>query len=1118
MHCNLCDFRNPAGNVYCRGCGAELVRTCAVCNAANPVRFRFCGACGAALQPVRDPAQGQGTDASPAAERRHLTVMFCDLVGSTQLSLQLDPEELREVVRSYQGICADAIERFGGYIAQYLGDGVLAYFGYPVALENEAERAVQAGLRVVRSTQELSRRFRNPAIDLAVRVGVHTGVVVMGEVGAGARRERLALGGTPNIAARIQAVAAPNSVAISAVTHRLIQRTFDCEEIEAPVLKGAAGVGSIYRVVREQPRTRAAGEVSPLIGRDDAREQLMGAWEAARDGRGQVVTIVGDAGIGKTRLIDDFFERIDGTLFLTYAVGCLPYYQNTAMHPFVEMLEQEIGREPGQSSEETLAALRTLLERDGLVVEDTLPLFANLLGLPAFETNRPSLSPQVQRERTRTALLQLIVRAAETCPVVLVVEDLHWADPSTLEFLNLAATETNGHRVLLLLTARCGFGAPWEKLEQAERISLARLRRPEVEALTLRFAGKPLPDDVLHEVVAKTDGVPLFVEELCKMIVQSGMLEDSGGRWTLKQPLPPLAIPATLHDSLEARLDRIAAVKELAQIGATLGREFPHSLLRAVAGLDDVTLEHAIDQLVEADVLTVDGEPPDATYIFRHALIQEAAYQSLLRSARQRHHVRVAQVLASQFAETGQLKPELLAHHYTAAGLPAQAIPCWLLAGRSALSASAHAEAVAHLKRGLELINELPPGRDRDRQELALRATLGPTLLAIKGYTDRDVRDEFTRAQRLCERIGDDPATAPVLSGLFGFHIVRGEVQAATTLAMDIRRLGVDTDDADIRMVGDLATGVALLVGGESRSARSYLAAASASYDRSRHAGVTVQYGHDIGVLAAGYEAVLLWTTGYVDTALARAGESIALAREVNHPYSLAFALALFGVQLRYRHDTQRMVPVTEELLRLTGDWGFVYWQAEATLMEAWILASQGKPEAAFDRIAASLGMFRSRGVDVQPYYLITEAEIANAAGRPDRALAVLDASVAIEESRGEQVWWSSELYRLRGELLNDDDAAERDLWRAIHLAQRMHTRTLELRAALALARRLRRTDRAKEALEVLRPRLDAMPEGHGEPEHVGARELIESIEWSTSFAHGGTESTGPRDWTIHDR
>jgi class 3 adenylate cyclase/tetratricopeptide (TPR) repeat protein len=1097
MHCNLCDFESPAGNVYCGGCGAELVRACAVCGTVNPIRFRFCGGCGSALLPASNvPRPAAGEDAGAPAERRHLTVMFCDLVGSTSLSMQLDPEELREVVRSYQSICADAIERFGGYVAQYLGDGVLAYFGYPVALENEAERAVQAGLRVVRSTQELSRGMGDPAIELAVRVGVHTGVVVMGEVGAGARRERLALGGTPNIAARLQAVAAPNSVAISAVTQRLIQRTFECEDLGTAPLKGVAGVGSVYRVLRERPRTRAAGDVKALIGRDEARNGLMQAWESAVRQRGRVVTVVGDAGIGKTRLIDDFFERIDGALHLAFTASCLPYYQNTAMHPFVDLLEREIGREPGQSAEATLDALAAMLERDEFVVEETLPLFAALLGVPLSAANKlPNLSPQTQRERTRNALQQLIVRAAETCPVVLVVEDLHWADPSTVEFLHLVANEIREHRVLLLLTARCGFGAPWENLDHAERITLGRLRRSEVESLTLRFAGKPLPAEVLQQVVAKTDGVPLFVEELCKMIVQSGMLEEVGGRWLLREPLPPLAIPATLHDSLEARLDRLAAVKELAQIGATLGREFSHSLLRAVAGLDDATLQLAIDRLVEADVLTVEGEPPDAMYMFRHALIQEAAYQSLLRSARQRHHLRVAQVLAHEFTETAQLKPELLAHHYTAAGLPAQAIPCWLLAGRSALGASAHAEAIAHLKRGLELIPELPAGRDRDRQELALRATLGPTLLAIKGYTDREVREEFARAQRLCERIGDDPATGPVLTGLFGFHVVRGEVQAATALAMDIRRLGDDTDDADIRMVGDLAAGIALLVGGEMRSARQYLATARATYNRVRHAGVTVQYGHDIGVLAAGYEAILLWTTGYVESALERAAESIALAREVQHPYSLAFALALYGVQLRYRHDPVRMIPVTAELLAITRDWGFIYWQAEATLMEGWILAAEGNPEAAFDRVAASLGMFRSRGVEVQPYYLITEAEISVAAGRPDRALAVLDASVAIEESRGEPVWWSSELYRLRGELLDDDATAERDLWRAIHQSQRMNTRSLELRAALALARRLERRDRGDEAVDILRPRLQAMPEGHGEPDYRSAANLIAAIE-----------------------
>jgi tetratricopeptide (TPR) repeat protein len=857
-----------------------------------------------------------------------------------------------------------------------------------------------------------------------------------------------------------------------------------------------SGVGSVYRVVRERPRTRPGGEDRLLIGREDARTRLLSAWDSASAGQSRAMTIVGDPGIGKTRLIDDFFRRIDGALHLAFTTGCLPYYQNTAMQPFVDLLEREIGREPGQPAGQVLEALTSMLERDDFPVAETLPLFASLLALPLPGDHRLlNLSPHVQRERTRAALLGMLIRAAETCPVVLVVEDLHWADPSTLEFLQYAVRETRDKRVLLLFTARSGFAAPWGNLQHVEHLVLGRLRGAEVESLALQFAGKPLPDEVLREITAKTDGVPLFVEELCKMVVQSGMLHDAGDRWTLIQPLPPLAIPATLHDSLEARLDRLAAVKELAQIGATLGREFPHAVLRAVAGLDDATLEQAIGQLIDADLLIVEGDPPDATYVFKHALIQEAAYQSLLRSARQRHHLRVAQVLATDFPDIAQSKPELLAYHFTAAALPARAIPHWLLAGRRALAASAHTEAIAHLRRGLELIAELPAGPDRDRHELSLRALLGPALLATMGYTDREVTDEFARAQQLCERIGDDPALGPVLTGGFGFHIVRGEIQAATTLGTDVRRLAEKTGDRDVGMVGDLLTGIALLAGGQTRSAANYLAQAREHYDPLRHGGITVQYGHDIGVLAAGYEALLLWLTGYADTALERSRQSIALAREVQHPYSLVFALALYGIQLRYRRDPVRMVPVAEELLALTRDWGFVYWQAEATLLEAWILACDGQADAAFERVAAARDMFHSRGVQHQPFYLVTEAEIRVTAQRPDLGLAVVETCVAIQESRVEPVWWSSEIYRLRGELIDDPVAAERDLRRAIDQARRMNCRTLELRAALGLARRLDRQGRFAEALEILAPPLTSLPEGRDEPDARAAADLVAMLE-----------------------
>ena len=632
---------------------------------------------------------------TPAAERRQLTVLFCDLVGSTALSAQLDPEDLREVVRAYQDTCTKVIARFDGHIAQYLGDGLLVYFGYPQAHEDDAQRAVRAGLGILEALGQLNTRLeqeglrpaptqsRQRGVHLAVRLGIHTGLVVVGDVGGGTRQEQLALGETPNLAARLQGIAAPNTLVISATTFQLLGGFFACQPLGTPPLKGQAQPLAVYRVLYEsmaRSRLEAVGSTgwTPLVGREQEIGLLRERWAQVKEGAGQVVLLSGEAGIGKSRLVQVLQAQVaaEPQAWLT-PCQCSPYYQNTAFYPMIDLLERVALRfEREESPPQKISKLEGFLVQYGLPLAETVPLLAALLSLPLPADYAPlTISPEQQKQQTLHALLTILLRIAAQQPVLFVMEDLHWVDPTTLEFLSLLVDQGPTARILALCTFRPDFTPPWTGRSHLTQVTVHRLpRRQAAEVIRQVAHGKTLPAEVVEQIVARTDGVPLFVEELTKMVLESDLLEEREERYELTGPLPPLAIPATLHDSLMARLDRLATVKALAQLGATLGREFSYELLQAVSPWDEATLRRGLHQLVEAEFLYQQGLPPQATYTFKHALIQDVAYQSLLRSTRQQYHQRIAQALEAQFPETVATQPELVAQHYTAAGCAEQAV------------------------------------------------------------------------------------------------------------------------------------------------------------------------------------------------------------------------------------------------------------------------------------------------------------------------------------------------------------------------------------------------------------------------------------------------------------
>jgi predicted ATPase/class 3 adenylate cyclase len=1043
----------------------------------------------------------------PEAERRQLTVLFCDLVDSTALASQLDPEEWREVVRAYQETCAKVIGRFEGHIAQYLGDGLLVYFGYPRAHEDDAPRAVRAGLGMVEAVGQLNTRLAQElGVQLAVRLGIHTGLVVVGEVGGGAKQEQLALGETPNLAARLQGLAAPNTLVISAATVPLLGGFFAYRSLGTQLLKGFVQPLEVYQVLYEstaRSRLEASGGtgLTPLVGREAEVALLRERWAQVKEGLGQVVLLSGEAGIGKSRLVQVLTEHVanEPQAWLT-PCQCSPYYQNTALYPMIDLLERvvlRLGRE--EPSPQKLRKLEGFVVQYGLPLAEAVPLFAALLSIPLGADYAPlTFSPEQVKQKTLQAFLGIFLRIAAQQPVLFVMEDLHWVDPSTLELLTLLVDQGPTARILALWTFRPDFRPPWTGRSHVTQVTLTRLPRRQAVELTGRVAhGKALPAKVVEQVVARTDGVPLFVEELTKMVLESGLLQEQAERYALTGPLPPLAIPTTLHDSLMARLDRLASVKGLAQLGATLGREFSYELLQAVSPWDEDTLQRGLQQLVAAEFLYQQGLPPQATYAFKHALIQEAAYQSLLRSTRQRHHLRIAQVLEERFPAICETQPELLAQHYTEARFMAQAIHYWQQAGQRAMQRSAPLEAIAHLSKGLEVIATLPDTPERVQQELGVQIALGQAWMAAKGQGVPEVECAYTRAGVLCRQVGETPELFPVLLGLWRFYLVRAEYQTARELAEQCLRLAQSVHDPALLLGAHYALGATVYLLGELMPARAHLEQGLALYDRQQHHQLAFRYGMDLGVWCLAYVAWHHWLLGYPAQALTRSHEALTLAQELSHPHSLASALDYAAFVHCYRREGHATQERAEAGMALASEKGFPQFVALGRIMRGWALAVQGQGDEGIAQLHQGLAAFRAAGAEIsRSRDLGLLAEAYGEVGQTEEGLTVLAEALAVVDKTGER-YWEAELHRLKGELLrrraSPTEEVEACFQQALTVAQHQHAKSLELRAAVSLARLWQQQGKRAEAHALLAPIYAWFTEGFDTADLQEAKALLDA-------------------------
>jgi class 3 adenylate cyclase/predicted ATPase len=1082
------------------------------------------GEAGMPPAPQADASSPQGELRSaerryPEAERRQLTVLFCDLVDSTFLASQLDPEELREVVRAYQEACAKVVARFEGHIAQYLGDGLLVYFGYPLAHEDDAQRAVRAGLGIVEALGQLNIRraqeglrpaptqSRQRGVQLAVRLGIHTGLVVVGEVGGGTRQEQLALGETPNLAARLQGLAAPNTVVISAATWQLLGGFFACQSLGTRPIRGLAQPIEVYQVLYEstaRSRLDAVGSagLTPLIGREQEVALLLERWAQVKDGLGQVVLLSGEAGIGKSRLVEVLKAHVatEPQAWLT-PCQCSPYHQNSVLYPMIDVLERvALQFERDETQQQKMSKLEGYLVQYGLPLTEAVPLFASLFSIPLDSGYAPlNVSPEQQKQKTLQAILTLLLRRAAQQPLLFVMEDLHWVDPSTLELLSLLVDQGPTARILTLFTFRPDFLPPWTGRSHLTQLTLHRLTPRQAAEMTGRVAHrKALPTEVVEQVVAKTDGVPLFVEELTKMVLESGLLQEREGHYELTGPLPPLAIPATLHDSLMARLDRLATVKSLAQLAATLGRQFAYDLLQAVSPWDEGTLRRGLSQLVEAEFLYQQGLPPQATYLFKHALIQDAAYQSLLRSTRQQHHQRIAQVLEAQFPDICETQPELLAQHYTEADLIAQAIPYWQQAGQRAIEGSANLEAIGHLTKGLEGLTTLPDTLERARQELDLQTALGPVLRATRGWASPEAAQAYIRARELCHQVGDTLQLFPVLFGLWTWYFVQPDFQAAHELGEQLLSLGEHASDPALLLQAHLGLGGTSLFMGAFAPARAHLEQAIALYNPQHHRSHTLLYGQDPGTTSLYLGALALWYLGYPDLALQMGQRAVTLAQELAHPYSLGFTLEGMAEIYQFHREARRTQEWAEALMTLSTERKFAFWLVSGQMLRGWALAQQGQGEEGMVQIRQGLATWRVMGEAVyQPIFRALLAETCGKMGQPGEGLSVLAEALADVHNTG-LCYYEAELHRLHGVLLQqaagNDDEAEARFRQALDVARHQQAKSWELRAAMSLSRLWQRQGKRTEARELLAEIYGWFTEGFDTADLQEARALLEEL------------------------
>jgi class 3 adenylate cyclase/predicted ATPase len=1035
------------------------------------------------------------------AERRQITALSCELIGTAGRADGMDLEDWREAVGAFRHCVSEVVRSHGGFIASHLGSTALVLFGYPAAHEDDAEEAVRAALELCAAVRTL-----RPGADVTTRcrVGIATGMVIIGDAsGAGERRDHEIVGDTPDLVARLRLSAQPGTVTIEAATRRLIGDLFDCRDLDA--LEASGGAEPIHRwqvagerVVESRFEALRGSALSPLIGRDEEVDLLLRRWARAKTGNGQVVLVSGEPGIGKSRIVAALAERLPAERHLRLRYFCSPHHQDSALAPFVDQLGRAAGFERDDSLATKLEKLEAVLALAAPPDED-VALLADLLSLPASARHSlPNLSPQRKKEKTLEALLRQLEGLARQQPVVVVFEDAHWSDPTSQELLDLTVERARSLPVLLIVTFRPEFQAPWTGQPQVTMLALNRLDRRDRTALAVQIAGgKALPDEVVVQIVDHTDGVPLFVEELTKSVLESGLLCEGADRYVLDRPLPPLAIPTTLHDSLMARLDRLASVRRVAQIGAAIGREFSYELLHGVTRLPEDELKTVLAQLVASELVLQRGAPPDAVYAFKHTLVQDAAHGSLLRSTRQQLHAQIAAVLETRSPELMENQPELFAQHYEEAGLIERSVACWDKAGRRSTSRSAMPESAAQFQKGLKQLALLPDTPERQRRELEFCSALGAVLNVVKGYAAPETLQAYVRARELWEQLDAPPEFLRIPYGQSLYHLNRGEFDLALRLDEDLLRLSRQRNDSAGLLLGQHLSGLILMFTGKLVSSRMQLEEVLALDDPIFHQSLAHQAGFHPHVHAQVTLGTVLFCLGFPERASAQSDAAIAEARKLDHPPSLAVSLGMGARLLSLGGDSPVISKWVDQLVAVTTEQGFPFWRALGTIFLGWVKVKNGDVTEGISLLRGGSLAYRATGAELwTPHHLALLARACQIAGRVEEAVSLLGEALEIAERTGAR-WFAAELHRLKGKVLlrQEHPKAAEELYRkALSIAQEQEAKLWELRAAASLARLWGERGRRTQARDLLAPVYGWFTEGFDTPDLKEAKALLDEL------------------------
>ena len=1028
---------------------------------------------------VRDAQAPRLASGVQDAERRQVTVLFCDLVGSTQLANTVDPEVMHELLGRYQDTCAGAIVRFDGMVAKFMGDGVLAYFGYPQAYEDAAERSIRAAMAIVESVKRLARP---DARALEVRVGIATGIVVVGDIiGMGISREHSIVGETPNLAARLQGLAGPNAIMVAESTRRLSGRTFEYQSLGERELKGFANPVQVWRVIGEAAvasRFAAAQAVQPVhfVGRAQEMATLLDRWRLARRGEGRAIFLTGDAGIGKSRIVDAFCERLRGESYHHVLFQCSPYHTQSALHPVIRYLERAAGFATEDGATTRLRKLEALLSSTGAPTRASVSLIADLLSLPAEAGQAPlELLPSQRKEATVRALVEQLARLADHEPVLFVLEDAHWIDPTTREVVTRLIDGIASRRVLAIVTARPDPPSPWSGSELSISLTVTRLGRAQcTEMIAGIAAGRDLAPELVDNIVARTDGVPVFVEELTRAVLEAAEPGSSAVPGTS-------VVPATLHDSLMARLDRLGPVKDIAQVASVIGQQFSCELLQAVASVPPAELQAGIARLAAVGLVLLQESADGSRCSFRHALLRDVAYESMLRGRRQQLHERIARVLEERFPAIAEREPELLAHHFGQAGVADLASAYCERAGDRSLAHNTYAEAVAHFRTGLLEAGRMLDDAARSRRELGLLIKLGPALTILASARSPEVADTYRRAHVIAQSLGDEGAVFKSIWGLWFCDHVSSRHDAAQLRVQELVRLGRQSADADLLLEAFHCSWSTAFFRGDYAAAQVAIDEGITRYDPLRHGWMGAVFGgHDPGVCAHGGRASWLAMSGFRAQARASVERALSLAEMLQHTPSLSQGLQMTMTACQVSGDHESVLRLTQRMLDLADKHSLTTQRAHALFHRGWALTFGSDPVEGLDIMEAEFP--RASGGPFNRYYIALLAGIRIKAGRIADALAIVETALASAAAPGAG-FYVPELHRLRGECLlqldsSSTEEALRALEAAVDIAKRQNALLFQFRSAVSLARACVSAGKDARGIGPLRELHAALPEG----------------------------------------